>query len=107
MSKLLHEKETMGFQYWFVVCAFFLIGPLAFAQSIIFICRGVYTKTFKGTSRKEYIRKDLKPIEYWCSVIAQMIVSLALIALGFWFLGDIPTVNQWYSEVSALISFDY
>lgn len=41
----------MGFQYWFTVCAIFLTCPFMFVQSIIFLRRGVYTKTFKGTMR--------------------------------------------------------
>ncbi|WP_333896597.1 DUF2542 family protein [Mixta calida] len=95
----------MGFQYWFTVCAVFLIGPIALVQSFIYMRRGIYTKTFKGTSRKEYIHKDAKPIEYWFSVIAHLGMSIMMIGLGFWFLEDIPAVNHWYNEVHAMLSF--
>ena len=40
--------------------------------------------------RKEYIHKDTKPIEYWFNVIAQMMMSAAVLGLGFWLLDDLP-----------------
>lgn len=94
----------MGFQFWFVVCSIFLTGPLAFVQSTIFLRRGIYTKKFKGSDRKEYIHKETKPIEYWFSVIAQMMASLMMIGLGFCFLDEIPIVNHWYTEIRASVA---
>lgn len=95
----------MGFQFWFTVCAIFLTSPFMFVQSIIFLRRVVYTKTFKGTMRKEYIRKVTKPIEFWFSVIAQMMMSAAVLGLGFWFLDDLPAFHSWYTEIRAMLPF--
>jgi hypothetical protein len=67
--------------------------------------RGVYTKTFKGTTRKEYIHKDSKPIEYWFSVIAQMIIGVVMIGLGFWLLDDLPAFHNWRTEINAMLPF--
>jgi hypothetical protein len=53
-----------------------------FVQSIIFLRRGVYTKTFKGTMRWQVYPKDTKPGEYWFNVIAQMMMSAAVSGLG-------------------------
>ncbi|AWC85802.1 MULTISPECIES: hypothetical protein [Enterobacter cloacae complex] len=95
----------MGFQYWLAVCGIFLTGPFAFVQSIIFLRRGVYTKTFKGTTRKEYIHKDSKPIEYWFSVIAQMIIGVVMIGFGFWLLDDLPAFHNWHTEIREMLPF--
>lgn len=92
----------MGFQYSFTVCASFLLGPIALVQSFAYLRRGIYTKTFKGTSRKEYIRKDEKPIEYWFSVIFHFGISFVMIGVGFWLLEDIPAVEHWYGEIRAI-----
>jgi len=75
------------------------------AQSFVYCRRGVYTKTFKGTSRKEYIHKDDKPIEFWFSIIFHMVMGMAMIVLGFWLQEDIPVVNHWYTEIRAMLPF--
>jgi len=93
----------MGFQYWFTVCASFLVGPITLVESFKYFRRGIYTKTFKGTSRREYIHKGHKPIEYWFSVIAHFAMGAAMLGLGFWFLDTIPIVHEWYSKVRALL----
>ncbi len=95
----------MGFQYWFTVCAVFLVGPISLAQSFVYCRRGIYTKTFKGTSRKEYIQVDEKPIEFWFSIIFHMVMGMAMIALGFWLLEDISVVSHWYAETRAMLPF--
>ncbi|WP_312627367.1 DUF2542 family protein [Scandinavium sp.] len=98
---------AMGFQYWFTVCAAFLVGPISLAQSFIYCRRGVYTKTFKGTSRKEYIHKDDKPIEFWFSIIFHLVMGIVMIVLGFWLLEEIPAVNHWFSEIRAMLPFRF
>ena len=95
----------MGFLYWFTICAIFLTCPFMLVQSIIFLRRGVYTKTFKGTMRKEYIHKDTKPSEYWFNVIAQMMMSVAVPGLGFWLLDDLPAFHNWHTEILAMLPF--
>ncbi|EMQ0961428.1 hypothetical protein RY975_001004 [Citrobacter braakii] len=95
----------MGFQYWFTVCAVFLVGPISLVQSFVYCRRGVYTKTFKGTLRKEYIHVDEKPIEFWFSIIFHMVMGMAMIVLGFWFLDDLPAFHGWYTEIRAMLPF--
>ena len=95
----------MGFQYWFTVCAVFLVGPISLVESFVYCRRGVYIKTFKGTSRKEYINVDEKPVEFWFNIIFHMVMGMAMIILGFWLIEDIPVVNHWYAEVRALLPF--
>ena len=97
----------MGFQFWFTVCAVFLVGPISLAQSFVYWRRGVYTKTFKGTSRKEYIHKDDKPIEFWFSIIFHLVMGMAMIILGFWLLEGIPMVNHWYAEIRTILPFRF
>ena len=55
--------------------------------------------------RKEYIHKDTKPIEFWFSVIAQMMMSAAVLGLGFWFLDDLPAFHSWHTEIRAMLPF--
>ena len=55
--------------------------------------------------RKEYIRKDTKPGEYWFNVIAQMMMSAAVSGLGFWFLDDLPAFHHWHTEIRAMLPF--
>lgn len=95
----------MGFQYWFTVCATFIVGLITLAESFIYMHRGIYTKTFKGTSRKEFIYKDTKPIEYWISTILHFGISIMMIGIGFWFLQEIPAVNHWYNEIRTMPAF--
>ncbi|MDD9244910.1 hypothetical protein V1605_16245 [Enterobacter soli] len=103
MGKPIRGIKSMGFQFWLMVVVAFLTGPFAFISSIIYMRRGIYTKSFKGTRRKEYIHKDDKPIEYWSSVISRMIAGVAMVGLGFWFLNDIPVVNHWFAEIREII----
>lgn len=95
----------MGFSYWFTVCACFFIGPITLVQSFGYLRKGIYTKTFKGTSRKEYIHKDARPFEYWFSIIFEFGASFLLIGEGFWLLRDIPAVNEWYAEIRAMLPY--
>ena len=56
--------------------------------------------------RKEYIHKDTKPIEYWFNVIAQMMMSAAVLGLGFWLLDDLPAFHSWHTEIRAMLPFN-
>jgi hypothetical protein len=71
----------------------------------LFATRCLY-KTFKGTTRKAYIHKDSKPIEYWFSVIAQMIIGVVMTGFGFWLLDDLPAFHNWHTEIRAMLPFD-
>lgn len=95
----------MGFQYWFTVCATLILGPLALFETFRYMHRGIYTKTFKGTRRREYIHKDEKPIEFWFSIVAQFVMSGVLIGIGIWFLDEIPAVHHLYSQIREVAQF--
>lgn len=91
----------IGLPYVLVI----LFGPITLAQSFGYLRKGIYTKTFKGTSRKEYIHKDARPIEYWFSIIFEFGASFMLIGVGLWLLRDIPAVNEWYAEIRAMLPY--
>lgn len=94
----------MGFQFWFTVGGLFLIGPIALVQSFIYLRRGVYTKTFKGTRRREYVHKNTNPIDYWCNVLFELVAGVVMIGVGFWLLNSIPTFNEWCAGIRAIFS---
>jgi hypothetical protein len=96
---------VMGFDYWLVIGCSLLFGPIALVEAIAYVRRGIYTKTFKGTRRREYIHKNMQPVEYWFSVIFHFAMSFAMIGLGLWFLDYIPFFHDFYSEMRAMFPF--
>ncbi|MDI3450551.1 hypothetical protein QLG09_17040 [Enterobacter sp. V89_11] len=48
---------------------------------------------------------DEKPIEFWFSIIFHMVMGMAMIVLGFWFLDDLPAFHSWYTEICAMLPF--
>ena len=90
---------------WFVVVAALATGAIMLAESIAYIRRGVYTKTFKGTSRREYIHKSDRPHVYWLNVSLHVIAGVAMVYLAFWFLQFNPTVNSGYQAIRAFFTF--
>ncbi|MRT27020.1 hypothetical protein GJV14_23945 [Enterobacteriaceae bacterium RIT697] len=94
----------MGVNYWFIVVVSFVIGSLMLGEAIVYIRRGIYTKTFKGVSRREYIPRADRPYAFWFNLIAHMIAGTAMIYAGFWFLSFNPEVSRWYAEFRALIN---
>ncbi|ACX87900.1 hypothetical protein F6Q07_15280 [Pectobacterium parmentieri] len=67
-----------------VIAAIFLCGIVMIVESIIYVRRGVYTKTFKGVSRREYIHRNDRPDVYWLHVICHFSAGIAMIYIVFW-----------------------
>lgn len=94
----------MGVKYWFVVVVTFVVGAVMLGEAVIYIRRGVYTKTFKGVSRREYISRVDRPGAFWMNLSVHMIAGAAMIYAGFWFLNANPVVSIWFAKIREFLT---
>ncbi|MBA0034768.1 hypothetical protein HS962_00725 [Pantoea sp. BIGb0393] len=95
----------MDWKEGLVVIAVFACGGVFLVESVLYIRRGVYTKTFKGTTRREYIKKDERRDVYWLYVILHLFAGSSAICLGFWLMQYDPKVNDWYVSIRNSLTF--
>ncbi len=76
----------MGALDYCVMVAIFICGIVMLVESIAYVRRGVYTKTFKGTSRCEYIHRSERPGVYWFNVAMHFSTGIAMLYLVLWIL---------------------
>lgn len=94
----------MDYGYWFTVVAIFLSGLVMVKQSINYYRSGVYTKTFKGTTRCELIQKADQPHAYWFNLSLHMLAGVGGVYFSLWFLQFDPTVKEWYEALIESLS---
>lgn len=87
---------------YFVFAGVFICGIVMLVESVAYFRRGVYTKTFKGTSRREYIHKNEKPIEYWFSVAFHFSAGIAMLYVVFWLFYPRIVAQEWFSHMINL-----
>jgi hypothetical protein len=95
----------MDVKDWLVIFAMFACGFVFLFESVIYLRRGIYTKTFKGTSRREYIKKEERRDVYWLNMAFHLCAATAMIFMGFWLMQLDPTVNDWYLSIRKFLTF--
>jgi hypothetical protein len=91
-----------------MVVVAFLTGPFAFISSIIYMRRGIYTKSFKGTLKGIYSQSfQLVVLVVNASSVAMHSLCDAVcdgqFAGNAGHLNDIPVVNHWFAEIREII----
>ena len=90
--------------YWLLVGLILLIASIMLYKSIFYIRCGIYTKTFKGSRQDEYVYKNKTPLVYWFHVIFDLIASISMLYVGFWFLDWVPPFNELYERIRSVLS---
>lgn len=90
----------MTFKDGFVVAGIILCGVVMLVKFIKYINCGIYTQTFKGTSRRKYIHRDQHPGIFWLNVIFHLCASLAMLYFGGWALLNNLEILSWVMSLA-------
>ncbi|TDS68005.1 uncharacterized protein DUF2542 [Pantoea sp. PNA 14-12] len=71
---------------WIVAAIALIGGTCFFAEALLFYRRGIFTRRFKGTTRREYVYRSEKPDVYWLYMFAHVSCGVLNIVICCWVL---------------------
>ncbi len=90
-------------KYWLLAVACFLVSSIMLYRTITYLNSGIYTLTFRGSRQNEYIYKNKTPIAYWFHVIVDLVVSVIMLYVSFWFIDWMPSFKELHEMIGSII----
>lgn len=90
-------------KYWLLAGTCFLVSSIMLYRTISFLFSGIYTLTFRGSRQNEYIHKGKRPFAYWFHLIFDLIASVIMLYVSFWFIDWAPSFKELNEMIRSII----